>query len=303
MSQIKIKRGTRAQLDAAASGAGLIQGEPYLITDEDRLAVGLTTTTYEEFVKPTDPISDLAETASAKILTSSERNKLDGIETNATADQSAAEIKTSYESNADTNEFSDAEQTLLGNQSGSNSGDEPAASATTPGIVELATIAEVDTGTDTTRAITPDALEGSALQTKVDGIEAGATSDLFSATNSNASAITIGQPVYVDGSATVDLARANAAATDRAIGLVADASISAAASGAIRHGGVVSSANWTPVIGSTNLTAGADYFLSATTAGQLTATAPTTAGQFVSYVGHAISTTKLLIEIERPIGL
>jgi len=46
----------------------------------------------------------------------------------------------------------------------------PSASATGKGIVELATIAEVDTGTDTTRAITPDALEGSALQTAVDAI-------------------------------------------------------------------------------------------------------------------------------------
>ena len=39
--------------------------------------------------------------------------KLDGIESSATADQSNAEIKTAYEANADTNEFSDAEQTKL----------------------------------------------------------------------------------------------------------------------------------------------------------------------------------------------
>jgi len=39
--------------------------------------------------------------------------KLDTIETGATGDQSAVEIKTAYESNADTNEFSDAEQTKL----------------------------------------------------------------------------------------------------------------------------------------------------------------------------------------------
>lgn len=58
--------------------------------------------------------------------------------------------------------------------SGSNTGDEPAASDTVSGTVELATIAEVDTGTDTTRAITPAGLAGSALQTKVDGIESAA---------------------------------------------------------------------------------------------------------------------------------
>jgi hypothetical protein len=39
--------------------------------------------------------------------------KLDGIEAGATADQTAAEIKTAYESNADTNAFTDAEQTKL----------------------------------------------------------------------------------------------------------------------------------------------------------------------------------------------
>lgn len=39
--------------------------------------------------------------------------KLDTIETNATADQSDAEIKTAYENNANTNEFDDAEQTKL----------------------------------------------------------------------------------------------------------------------------------------------------------------------------------------------
>ena len=39
--------------------------------------------------------------------------KLDGIEAGATADQTAAEIKTAYESNANTNAFTDAEQTKL----------------------------------------------------------------------------------------------------------------------------------------------------------------------------------------------
>lgn len=41
------------------------------------------------------------------------KNKLDAIEASATADQTAAQIKTAYESNSDTNEFSDAEQTKL----------------------------------------------------------------------------------------------------------------------------------------------------------------------------------------------
>ena len=59
--------------------------------------------------------------------------------------------------------------------------DHPAASLTVTGKVELATIAEVNTGTDATRAVTPDSLKGSALQIKVDGIATGA--DVTDATN------------------------------------------------------------------------------------------------------------------------
>ena len=46
---IKIKRGTRAQLNAAAAANGLAAGEPYLITDENRLAIGLSASTYAEY--------------------------------------------------------------------------------------------------------------------------------------------------------------------------------------------------------------------------------------------------------------
>ena len=44
---------------------------------------------------------------------SADGTKLDGIEAGATADQTAAEIKTAYESNADTNAFTDADHTKL----------------------------------------------------------------------------------------------------------------------------------------------------------------------------------------------
>jgi hypothetical protein len=63
------------------------------------------------------------------------------------------------------------------------------ATTSAKGVVELATIAEVDTGTDTTRAVTPDALEGSALQIKVDGVEA--LADVTDLTNVNAAAATV----------------------------------------------------------------------------------------------------------------
>ena len=44
--------------------------------------------------------------------------------------------------------------------SGNNTGDEAAADLTTSGTVELATVAETNTGTDATRAVTPDGLDG-----------------------------------------------------------------------------------------------------------------------------------------------
>ena len=44
---------------------------------------------------------------------STDGTKLDGIESGATADQTAAQIKTAYESNANTNAFTDADETKL----------------------------------------------------------------------------------------------------------------------------------------------------------------------------------------------
>lgn len=59
---------------------------------------------------------------------------------------------------------------------GSNTGDEPNASTTERGIIEIATIAETNTGTDATRAVSPDGLDGwtgSAQVTTVGTIAAG----------------------------------------------------------------------------------------------------------------------------------
>lgn len=46
MAKIRVKRGTRAALDAAGLAEGLAAGEPYLITDEGRMAVGTSATAY-----------------------------------------------------------------------------------------------------------------------------------------------------------------------------------------------------------------------------------------------------------------
>ena len=69
--------------------------------------------------------------------------KLDGIEAGATADQTAAEIKTAYESNANTNAFTDAEQTKL-------AGIEAGADVTDAGNVNPLVDAHLNTSSATT---------------------------------------------------------------------------------------------------------------------------------------------------------
>jgi hypothetical protein len=121
--------------------------------------------------------------------------------------------------------------------------------------------------------------------------------DVYQASNSEAGAITIGMAVYVYATGAVKKAKADASGTSTVIGLVADASIASAASGSIQTDGYLTSADWTAITGGTTLTAGAKYYLSAGTAGQLTTTPPSSAGQYVAPVGQAISTTTLEITI------
>ena len=51
MPSIKFKRGTRAQIEAAKTASGLGVGEPYLITDESRFALGTAADAYSDFAK------------------------------------------------------------------------------------------------------------------------------------------------------------------------------------------------------------------------------------------------------------
>jgi hypothetical protein len=129
--------------------------------------------------------------------------------------------------------------------------------------------------------------------------------ELVSMTNKNAGTINIGAPTYVKSTATqIDLAKADAAGTARVLGLVADETIAADASGNIQTNGVMTltTAQWDAVAGTTGgLAAGTIYYLSAATAGLLTATCPTTG--YVVPVGCGLSTVAMLIEPEPPIKL
>lgn len=53
MALIRFKRGTRANLNSAASNNSLNQGEPYYTTDDQRLAVGTTASAYTNVVTST----------------------------------------------------------------------------------------------------------------------------------------------------------------------------------------------------------------------------------------------------------
>ena len=130
--------------------------------------------------------------------------------------------------------------------------------------------------------------------------------DAYSMTNGNASPVVICQVVYVSGANTVDLAQANALATADVLGLVADVSIAAASAGGIITDGKITAttAQWDVVTGQVGgLTAGAKYYVSPTTAGGLTTTAPTADGEVVAPVGQALSTTEFEIDKEHTILL
>ena len=126
-TQIKRRRGTTTQ-HASFTGA---EGELTIDTTKDTVVVHDGTTSGGHPLAKESAITGKVDKAGdtmtgdltvPNVITSGnvdgrdvsvDGTKLDGIEAGATADQTAAEIKTAYESNANTNEFSDAEQTKL----------------------------------------------------------------------------------------------------------------------------------------------------------------------------------------------
>ena len=103
-------------------GDALTTGDLYFNTTSDEMRVYNGTSWQTAAVSTASMLALTGGAMTGAITTSStfdgrdvsvDGTKLDGIETSATADQTASEIKTAYESNADTNEFSDTEQTKL----------------------------------------------------------------------------------------------------------------------------------------------------------------------------------------------
>ena len=131
--------------------------------------------------------------------------------------------------------------------------------------------------------------------------------DVIVLTNDEASPVVIGAPVYSDANDGFKKARANAAATKNVTGLVAiSPSIANGATGPVLTSGVLvaTTGEWDAVAGTAGgLTKDILYYLDPATAGKITATAPTTVGQYVISIGHAISTTELLVRIKSDILL
>ncbi len=117
---------------------------------------------------------------------------------------------------------------------------------------------------------------------------------MLTLTNDDSGNHVLGDVVYIDAADGVKKAKADAAATAKAFAF-ATATITNGATGSYQTDGILA--------GLTGLTAGAAYYLSATTAGAMTSTAPSTVGQYVTRLGRAISTTEFEISIEREILL
>ena len=95
----------------------------------------------------------------AGLQSAADKTKLDSIESNATADQTGAEIKTAYEGEADTNAFTDAEKTKL-------AAIEPSATTDQNASEVPFTATGNTTSTDVQSAIVE-------LQTELDGVSSG----------------------------------------------------------------------------------------------------------------------------------
>lgn len=131
-------------------------------------------------------------------------------------------------------------------------------------------------------------------------------SSQISQTNDEAGAIVIGTPVYNDANDGVKKAQANAVGTKNVLGLVSDVTVATGQPAAITTAGIQSAttAQWDAVAGTSGgLTKDTIYYLDPATAGKITATAPTTVGQFVVQLGKALSTTELNINIQKDILL
>ena len=131
------------------------------------MATNITISTGGSTTVVTVPETQNNVTVSRNQITTDERTKLAGIEAGATADQTAAEIKTAYESNSDTNAFTDSEKSKLAGIS-SGAGVTSSATVSASGAVMTTgdqTVAGNKTFSGTTTLSGTTLLSGSVLAT------------------------------------------------------------------------------------------------------------------------------------------
>jgi len=108
-----------------------------------------------------------------------------------------------------------------------------------------------------------------------------------------------GQVIYVKGTSNIGLAQADTRPDTEAAGLVLADTLSGFTATYVTQGAFTQS-DWTNVIGAATLTPGVRYFLSAATAGRLVS-AQVGSGDHHVFVGRALNTTTLDIDIDPPI--
>ena len=129
--------------------------------------------------------------------------------------------------------------------------------------------------------------------------------DVIAMTNNSGATINICHAVYCGGANQANAAVASAIASSRVIGFAKE-TIADANTGNFQTSGVMNATTgqWDAVTGGTGgLTAGSPYYLSDAASGNITTTAPSASGNYLTFVGYAVSTTDLMINPDRPVKL
>ncbi len=198
ITSAKIKNATI--VDADISGSAAI-AQSKIATGQLPSGITITSANIATGTIVNDDISNSAAIAGSKILpnfgsqniitsgtvdgrdVSTDGTKLDGIESGATADQTNAEIKAAYEANANTNEFSDAEQTKLANIETAATADQTAAEIKTLLQSDKLELSEIDTTSLDSRYFTE--TESDARYFRQDSTETIASGDTWSSADTH----------------------------------------------------------------------------------------------------------------------
>lgn len=133
--------------------------------------------------------------------------------------------------------------------------------------------------------LSTDATDISELQESVDALLAGTIREAIAD-----SAMTAGQAVYSSSTGHVDLALADALATSKVAGIVTE-DVNSGGTAKYAPAGAVEIDSW-------GLTEGSQYYLSDSVAGELVTSAPTSSGSVVQWIGRALASDTLLVDVE-----